>query len=835
MTNIKQLMFSKTLTRGMSLFAFAFYSCMAMASEVTLVATEDSSISFDQGTSHDLLQVNPPNESGISVNRFERFYVDEPLKIVNLPGKDADGIEKSAAHTVLIVAPDIDILSSVELLGSASDVVFISSSDNDYVACDPCSFDNFFRVTIATVPAGFHAPSDLSQIGNLTTSTGSKVALGGVSASGILSFEVLTRILMPSVSIETRETVSSSSFGGFEHNVNGDKKVGGSGANIIIGDIEWRYESQSLVSVGSNGLSQSLSGTINASSINIFNSNSLNVSATLNTRSDLISTMRYKGMTHISPETVTLQSFKDDLVFSGQIKSNGRVNIRSGEDALTTESGVIEASDIDLIARNDALILGSVTADRLGIAADFVLNRGRIEGFEKVELYSENNIVNNFGGMILSEVVALESKSGVIRNGSRQPYASANHSYAQSLNYSPNDASDNGFATGLFYHSDVYEEDLSARVRPSSLAAGVIGGNISLKAPVVENLNPYWVATNEDGTADVNSKLLGQVGIIANNMLKVSAESYLLNSSAMMRVDNPLGTMSIRSPIVSNERYRTLNLLDKDTSVETVTEQGSSTEVTTTSFYTRPYSFSPPGLIVSMGSLEMEANSSFVNKQAYFEVYGDAWLNSPSIKVVGIENDGILGLDTVHYYEECFGSFWSHAYGYPIGRCSVEEGRVINVSGATEGDSLFFVHGNLHGSDAWFQASLFNPFDQYVQIVVDAILGRDFSGYAEDGHVESEVIGSVCPTSFDFGLGGTCTVITSTSSDSLHDGDDLTVWASRHTEYVHTNYGYSSTSMEWTVSDENTYSLIDELLLLWDQLVEWFSSLLSDLNWWSEE
>jgi len=107
------------LTLGVSSFSLA-----------STITPQGSEVKFISGGSYpaDYLHIVAPNSAGISVNRFNVFSVSgKPLNIVN-PGSVG-----TIPTTIVIIANHISLRDTVEIVGDAADVVFISETSTSTI------------------------------------------------------------------------------------------------------------------------------------------------------------------------------------------------------------------------------------------------------------------------------------------------------------------------------------------------------------------------------------------------------------------------------------------------------------------------------------------------------------------------------------------------------------------------------------------------------------------------------------------------------------------------------------------------------------------------------
>jgi len=90
-----------------------------------------------------IVHLRESNSSGISVNYFSSFDVDSPVQFLNATQQAVSGDVDDIilpAKLIVIVADTINIESSISLLGSTADILFITTSSSGDILCDGCSF-----------------------------------------------------------------------------------------------------------------------------------------------------------------------------------------------------------------------------------------------------------------------------------------------------------------------------------------------------------------------------------------------------------------------------------------------------------------------------------------------------------------------------------------------------------------------------------------------------------------------------------------------------------------------------------------------------------------------
>jgi len=841
------------------------------ASNIVPSSNHSEQISFissaNEGSTNDILYVRAANSSGISFNKFDHFEVSgKSLKIINVARRietliDSTPtlVEADEATRIVIMANSISLGDEVELVGPASDILFISTNSSGDISCTNCQLKNFQRITFA-VASPKQAITDSTQIINqLSTSSNGSIDINNMDASGALVLEVLADSVSLQNDITTNVQVAKDSLGGYTQDINGTYSMGTGSVNLLVGSFDWDYDQQKIEKAYPQDLARSLGGSIRSVSVKVTTSEQLTINSNIDTRTDLLSTVRYDGNTHIANESIVLQSLGDWVVVKGNITSNGATSVKSTND-LTIDSGAkITSPNIVLIARNSISNFASIESDQIKLAGKNILNRGSLKSFESTEVWAEGNIVNNFGGVIIGPEITLESEAGLVRNGSRYPYL-ANVSELSELNepldvdseaVNPTDS----VHIGTFYRSDVYVGAEGDRIQPEKTSAHIVAKNLRIKALAVENINPYWKKIDASGGVILNKTLMNQVTMSGQYGIWMDTSDYILNSSAIVRVNDVAGLLAIKTGVLTNERYRTLNLLEKvvtsSESTETSTEEyNETTTVQTTtdtstdtiSFTTKSHTLSPPGFLVSMGNFELEASVGFVNNTAYLEVFGSAQFKTDTINDIGLEQDGINKTETVITTTSmvCWGDLtcdtpagggdiWSAVYS---GYYAVSDEEIAISNAEQEMDSLFFVHGDIFGNETAYDSKDYDPFTYYTDLAAQSAIEREFGHLGEDGDVTTSYV------SLDMYNYVKYVTSLSFSHDPIDEnsGDNLLIKWDKSTSAYAFDYqtaDYSDTATESQTSDSLLLSLIEELEIIWETLAQFFSDLFAEFDWWA--
>jgi len=799
----------------------------ANATNISSSSIHSAEIKFIAGTSegstNDLLYVRAANSSGISFNKFDHFDVSgKSLKIINvarrietLVDSTPTLVETDEATRIVIMANNISLGDEIELVGPASDIIFLSSSASGAISCTNCSFKNFNRIALATADSASAISDDSTKIGQLSSNEGGSITINSMKAPDALSVDLLANNLTIQNEISTLQKVNKDARGGYVQNDNGEYSIGSGGINLLFGLFNWDYENQEITKVYPQNVDQTLSGTLRGVSVNISSSKNLTLSSHINTHTDLLSASRYQGQVHLTNNSIKAKSLGGDLIINNSLSADSIIRLAANGDLTATSNSSFSAPVIQLMAKNSVNNFTRIEADEVTLEGDTVLNRGEIETFTKLQIWAEHNILNNFGGRLIGPDIILESKLGIVRNGSRYPYLASSQDSMINATANPTDI----IHIGSFYRSDTYVESIDDRIAPSDTSAHILAKRLNIKSSAVENVNPYWEEIDESDSVSIDKALVNQVIMSGKELVQIEASNYLLNSSAVIRVDDVAGVMAIKAPTLTNERYRVLSKLEKEVTTVENEDLYSSGETVITSFKTRALTYSPPGYLLSMGNFALQADRGFVNNISYLEVFGNAQFNTPVINDIGLEHTGIekSNINTSIFY-------FNFISGGGIVNSTSEE---ISIPNASEMDSLFFVHGDIMGNQAIFKPKTSQPFDVYKDLAAQSVIDREYSD-VEEGTVVTSSYGSAWCT-----FCGTQTILETSLEDNI-DGDTITV-ALTETNSTYHSAGIYRTLDSQTVNEEiSTFSLVDELLKIWDQIVEFFSGLLAEINWWSE-
>ena len=752
---------------------------IANANEITIAEAYKDKISIHSTTTSesDLISLNKPNEFGISFNFFNQFIVsDKKIKLLDLDASDTS-YRGSDIRLIVIVAETISIKSSVELVGPAADILFINAdfqpfdlnageikTDDYLVECINCSFKNFQRISLVSALLPINESSNVgnvSGIGAIPPTLKSRLVVDGLDAAGSFQIDFIGARQLISGVVNSNERVNRNYDGEYTSSEDGDLVVGGGSVSIVSGDIEWEYESSSISGLMNSQWPKdvfyfsSFNALFETSSIRMMSSDDIRFEGEVVTRSDLFGTYRYKGKIQLVEEGVLIQSLNGGVKIGARVASNGAVVVKSAKSTNLNSSSDFEGEEIKLISVEDFYSRGKLTGDLVSISAKNVTNHGDVGASSLLRVSAVENIQNQRGAVMVSPDIFLHARNGMVLNGSRSTntilsgYNSLDTSYGviedelgkpEILGLGVSDLNPpNSYKIGTYYR--FFEDKFGKQPDISysfpcllcgdvgvlsgvydDFSAFIVGESIRIKAKAFENINPYWVKANDFEEIYLDNLKANQVAVSAESLLAIEASNYILNSSAILKVNEVDSVIKINTKIVSNERYRGLFLLGEYEFANTVM-----------SYAPRVYAYSPPGLISSMGRVEVKADAGLVNNASYLEVFGGGRFKTPIVRDVGISKGGVTpGVETDRsLYQKYWIEVATHCYRKQL---SVEcdstealeeflEAQFQRVGYPSEMDTLFYVAGEESGVEGRFHSKKNNPLDAITpMITVDFLL-----------------------------------------------------------------------------------------------------------------
>lgn len=770
-------------------------SCGSSYAAVVPLDSHVRSIISDSGL-ESLVTVRAANASGISVNHFSEFDVeDQALKLIN--------VGPSPAELIVLMADDFLLKNTIEVVGPETDVLLVGRQSNSTITCGHCRFENALRVGLVVAETENTLSESINDIGEFSSSSAlsGTIAINNLAAPGAIAVDIMAANVTTQGMLTTHQAGSRHPVEGYVADVNGSLDIGSGGINIMLGDMTWDYNSGAVLALNSKG-SYTLNGNVEASSFSVVASGPLVLNTSVDTNSDLISALSYKGNTYIPDERIAVQVFGSDqhmLSVKGDQSSSGDVSFKSaGSLSLDSIHTDINAKSVTLIAGTHLTNLSYIkTEELIDVAGYQVVNEGDLLSKKQVNVWSEQQMSNQYGGLISADEVTLTSMHQIVRNGSRTPYISRESENNYFLNHSIDQAlylSSDQLGTFYLLEEPVLRSGSSLGVMAVDNSAKIIANSLVVNAAAFENINPYYSKSkNSQGEFLLNKKYVGQVQVSTEKSLTIHAKNYVKNSSAHLAVNQFDGIMEIKTGLLTNERYRTVNGLVKNTSYA----QDSHSETDTLGFHTQTLAYSPPGVITTMGNINVTTSQGIVNNTAYVEVFGNAKIRSPIINDIGLEHQGVnesTTATTTYYYPP---DSWSETTG--VDRFSHVENTVTEeLSVPSELDSLFFVHGSLEAdaSLGWFKNH--KPFDFFVEQAIANTVNAVQDSLLSFNNRDSNI--------FDY--------VTATSNSTVEDAKQSGV-----------------ISIDGKVEEE--FSLVEKLEEIYNSALSAIADFFNEQDWWN--
>ena len=808
------------------------------ASVYTPQTTSVKVISSDQ-LDEDVLQISPPNNSGISVNKFGRFeLVGKPLLIDN----SASGETGSNPTTIIIIANNIILENTIDVVGSSADLVFLSESNNGKIDCSGCAINNSYRTTFGVVNGISGLSQSSTSLGNLKAGSAGVVKIEDMRASGLLAFDVLAASVVTVGNLDFNQRARVSNDGSLTVSSIGSLKLGTTSLNFMTGVHTWNYESQTVMDYDLSNRWSAFSGSINAVGVRYSLAGKTTVGTQIDTGIDRLVSVMYRGKERISAENIQIFHFaENDLILSNsQLITSGDVSINSMDDITISPTTAIEANSIGIVAKNTLVQEGRIDGKYAFADAKRIINEGHLHASSRIDLLGVDSIVNQYGGDIETDVLRMQADqntNGFIRNGSRTPYRS------DSTQLIPIDdglfVDSDHVKIGTFYNANIDDVSFNGKTKPAKTSAHIRARSIEVKTHAFENINPYYEVVDGNGLVTMKRELQDQVSTVAEDYLGVDASKYIVNSSAFIGVQSATGNLHLSTDVLTNERYRVLNKLDVSRYTEQEINQyysGISVDIDGEIVRTKVATYSPPGVMFSMGNFEAEATGLFLNSIGYLEVFGDARFQTNQLVDAGIAHQQSIREASVTTYR-----------GTMCDPCTFS-GQSSAISNPEQMDSLFYINGNALASQAYSSVIVdYSPFRGYIARAVNNIVAADseFSQRTIDDvslppNTSAQSSSSYFVPAYSYANLG----FTSDLGHSIDgENDTLTINLTevtsydRTTDYSGANGGSSDSVYTERINRphvvEKEYSIFDTLKNVYNQLSGWFDDVLNEFKWWN--
>jgi len=662
--------------RNILFVTFMLFITPSLASTITPI-NEDVLFTAGSGNLDDILVTTIKNvDSKISFNQLANFSVTRPLTIYNGVRKSDATDYSDAADTIFIAANSVALSSHIKIIGAPADLIIMSLSGTP-ITCNNCSFSNAGRVTLA------HGTYNNSEsIGDITARSSGSISITNLTAPGVVSLELMAETINISGIIDTNLKADIHPQGGMIIHEQGAKIVGSGGVNIYPGRTTIAYQNLEIKDTVSAG-ALNFSGSINAASISITSPNNITIpqNSKLNTLSDALSSSTRNDQFYAPLEGIfisTINNINASINISGSLTTDNSISIKSHKDVYLSSSNKTVTNKLELLAQGIVSTHGLIQSTSFDVAATEYRNTGNIQS-QTVLVDTTQNIFNSYGGTIKANTVTLVSKAGSLINGSK----------SNLKNYDVTNVPLSIDLTALQWGVKANASTPGGSVT-SNLSAHIIANKIYIDTLRLENINPYSLIQpdniSQSSSISVNNYDSNKVSIQAENELKIVARSYVLNSSAIIGL-NQAGIFHLNTPKLSNERYHLkvdtfkftqLSLSDDNSRQHDVITSGNTTKVT---------EYSPPGRIYSFGDVRFNhvtngAKSEFINEFSYFEAFQNIYFYKADIRTLGLETGTTLTSTQLQAVKRCL----------MRNRCEQS-----STTTSAEAETLFSIHGNVYG------------------------------------------------------------------------------------------------------------------------------------------
>jgi|GEM_PF-6356510 len=722
---------------------FSLFITNVFASNIT----SGSGFAAEQHGENGILTIADKNEvSNLSYNEYQNFNVLQPLIIYNGSNvKSTDKISTAdAAELIIIESSVVQLNSNIKIIGAPADLLIISNGTTP-VNCNNCSFSNVGRLTIAhgVYLKDGHYAGDIN-----TNNINSKVEINGLTAPGVLSVELIGKTVNVSGTIDTNLRADNHPNSGMIINEQGNKVIGSGGVNIYTGPLEIGYNDLHLKKIYSptygSGFTSgnfTFSGTINSASIAITSPTTVTIpdGSKLNTLSDALSSSTRNGQFYAPLEGIFITTMKN---------AGANINI---EGALTTDNSIALKSREDInIANTGNIVLanGAVSINGLIQTTTFIndsesyKNTGNVSASD-ITVTTQNNLMNGEGGKLNANNVTLTSiDKSVFNSYGAEIKASTANFFAEKgsvINGSKTNVKNyDSTAESLSMSLDSNQIEWGIKptstptgIQTSNLSAHILANTINIKTKHLENINPYSLA-KPTGDAwnsgiSVNTANSNQVSIQAENQFNIIATNYILNSSAIIAL-NQNGSFNINSPKFINERYhikadafKVTELILSDNNPRTYDSINSGVQ-------TQIINYSPPARLYSFGELKFNHTDSslqaeFYNVYSYFEAFKNLYFYKTDVHTLSVETSTSLTSNDLDDVRQCI----------ILRRCTQTYTKT-----SAEAETLFSVHGNVYGvnpdlpSESNFTSDTVNISDEQTLDLVNEYFAVFASGTHSD-------------------------------------------------------------------------------------------------------
>ncbi len=570
----------------------------------------------------DKLIVNNPNAYGVSYNRVSSLSLDD--KLILIPNNSLPNSANTNTVKTIIIHADSVSLGGELILGakSSANIIIINNKANGQISCNNCQFSGFPRITLATAKPSKTLNNSINSVFNLENTAGSLIQINNLSAPDANSVEFHAQ------SISTSGTIKSifhAKKTGNDYVIAASGDIGvNAGFSFFIGPINVNYDTHELINAKENTTAANIfSGKIHGAGISIVSARPITIASgtTLTTQSDFMATGHvgehfFVPTGNIDIVTTSAQSIYGKVLNQGTLMSDTAINVSSSD---FTNTGMISSHTSQFAVKETLKNTGYIeVSNDIELSSRLLDNRKNISG-NAITIYSKDAVFNHFSGRILGNTVAIETH--YLINGARQEIV-------PTISKPSNLSLQNDLIAmadyGIFNSNNMTKPSTPA----TDVSAHITAVELSITAEIIENINPYFKERGVeiwDGKVELDYPKSRRVSITSQNTLNLYASQYIVNSSAILGLENN-GTLTINTPIFQNERYR----LDTEGYIFARKSQNSTEEqhhAITPEVETHIDAISPMATFYSFGRLNhsplnSSESTSFSNLMSFMQVHG---------------------------------------------------------------------------------------------------------------------------------------------------------------------------------------------------------------------
>lgn len=605
-----------------------------------------------------LVQIARPNAEGISVNRFSDLTSSgKEVVLMNTLWGNPKLRDQPAEKIVLFVESSSPAaFKKLKVEGRSSDIILLSPNGID---CNGCQVQNTERVTFAA------GTSDLNsaRLETITASEGGTISITGngfeSKQSSIVDFVASNVVIDGPLVTNIRGRITQDGQKQVkEIDPSGSLEVANGDVQVIVGKLSFRYSDRQsdaeFSSFNGNAIHMTKNASVKVGNLHLESSHengNVLLNGVVSAKGVWSYVGRYKNQSVVPMESVFIKS-NGNVTLVDKILATNKVEIDSTNSVFVTPpGGILEyateniwGSEVSIVALQQFENTGAITAENAHVKAKTIINEGDIEASKEIYLDGSSYIKNQFGGVILSELIHLKSDL-TVTNGSLYPFRLV--SSGTTSNANARSATVDSIEVGAKHAVPPPPSGMIQRP-VNSLSAYILGQNVKVEANEFINVNPYEV-TKEAGIvgycsfsdppkchydANITSLSLDylkstQVITSAELTLDLRLKQRFWNISAI--AESWTGNTIIQAPQITNERYSIW--ADNFKRTQTVSSGNTTTQHEIYVQYVR--SVSPTSKIL-VGDKALMKSHAFHNKHSAFEVKGDLISDIPNVYHEGL-------------------------------------------------------------------------------------------------------------------------------------------------------------------------------------------------------